>query len=147
MAKKITVRLKIITSQQDAISELSTPVLPVWDGILVLPIIGTVDTQRAQQITENLLFSISSTAARVAILDITGLHILDTAVASHFIKTIHAAQMLGTEIVLTGITPTNAQTLVSLGVDLEGVVTKKSLKAGLQWAFEMAERPLKHAPE
>lgn len=127
---------ELIEQQSRALQELSTPVIKVWHGVLVLPLIGTVDTARGQQITENLLQSIVTTQASVAIIDITGVPVVDTMVAGHFLKTIQAAKMLGAEVILTGVSPYNAQALVKLGVDLSQVTTKGSLEAGLKLAIE-----------
>jgi len=130
---------RLVRTQQQAILELSTPVIPVWDEILVLPIIGAVDTGRAQQIIDNLLDAIIKVQASVVIMDITGVQVVDTAVANHFIKTIDAAKILGAQVILTGVSPHNAQTLVGLGVDLTRLTTRGSLKAGLKLAFEMTD--------
>ena len=132
-------KLQLIQRQSQAILELSTPVIQVWDEILALPLIGTVDTQRAQQIIENLLEAIVRKSASVVIMDITGVPVVDTKVANHFIKTIDAARMLGAEVILTGVSPHNAQTLVKLGVNLTRLTTKSSLQAGLKLAFEMTK--------
>jgi len=129
----------LIRRQTSAILEMSTPVIEVWGEILVMPLIGTVDTQRAQQIIENLLEAIVKKSASVVIMDITGVPVVDTKVANHFIKTIDAARMLGAEVILTGVSPHNAQTLVKLGVDLTRMATKSSLQAGLKLAFEMTQ--------
>jgi PAS domain S-box-containing protein len=127
---------ELIAQQSKMLLELSTPVIQVWDEILVLPLIGPIDTIRAQQIIEQLLTSISSARAVVAIIDITGVHTVDTNVANYLLKTIHASRMLGCECVLTGVSPDNAQTLTKLGVDLASIMTKGSLETGLRLAFE-----------
>jgi rsbT co-antagonist protein RsbR len=126
----------LIAQQAQAIQELSTPVIKVWDGVLILPLIGTVDTARGQQITENLLKSIVTTQASVVIIDITGIPVVDTMVAGHFLNTFQSAKLLGAEVILTGVSPLIAQALVSLGVDLSAVTTKGSLEAGLKLAIE-----------
>jgi rsbT co-antagonist protein RsbR len=131
---------ELITQQARAIQELSTPVIQVWDGILVLPLIGTVDTERGRQITENLLDAIVESKSSVAIIDITGVPVVDTMVAGHFLKTFEAARMLGATVVLTGVSPYNAQALVKLGVDLSGVTTKSSLQAGLRFALALTKQ-------
>lgn len=130
---------RLLSQQSQAILELSTPVIQIWDEILVLPLIGTVDTARAQQIIENLLDSIVTSQASVAIIDITGVPVVDTKVADHFIKTIEAAKMLGTEVILTGVSPYNALTLVKMGVDLGRITTKGTLQTGLKLAFEITK--------
>jgi len=129
-------RAATISQQQTAIRELSTPVIEVWEGVLILPLIGTIDTARARQIDDSLLDSITKKQATVAIIDITGVPIVDTSVANHLLKSIEAAKILGAEVVLTGVSPQNAQSVVKLGVDLSMVTTKSSLMAGLKWALE-----------
>jgi rsbT co-antagonist protein RsbR len=126
-----------ITEQQQAMLALSTPVLQIRDQILVLPLIGTIDSARAAQIVEQLLNSIVDTQASVVIIDITGVPLIDTAVANHLIKTIEAAKMLGADTIITGISPANAQTLVTLGVDLSMMTTRGSLRSGVKLADEM----------
>jgi rsbT co-antagonist protein RsbR len=131
---------ELIKEQSKAIDELSTPVIQVWDEILILPLIGTIDTLRAKQIVENLLEAIVKTKASVAIMDVTGVATVDTSIANHLLKTIEAAKLLGAKVILTGVSPNNAQTLVKLGVDLGNVTTKSSLQAGLRMAFELTNR-------
>lgn len=136
----------LIAQQSMAIRELSTPVIEAWEGILVLPLIGTIDTHRAQQIVESLLDSIVSTQASVAIMDITGVLVVDTMVGDHLLNTISAARMLGAEVIVTGVSPHNAQTLVKLGVDLTTIITKGSLQAGLRLAFDMTDNQVSKKP-
>jgi rsbT co-antagonist protein RsbR len=126
-----------INEQQQAMLSLSTPVLQIRDQILVLPLIGTIDSARAAQIVEQLLDSIVNTQASIVIIDITGVPVIDTAVANHLIKTIQAAKMLGADTIITGISPANAQTLVTLGVDLSMMTTRGSLRSGMKLADEM----------
>jgi rsbT co-antagonist protein RsbR len=125
----------MISTQQDVIRELSTPVVPVFEGILVLPIIGTIDTERAQRITEVVLQEITASRAQVLIMDITGVSVVDTAVAASFLQTAAASHLLGAEVVLVGITPEVAQTIVQLGVALQGLVTRSDLRAGIEYAL------------
>jgi PAS domain S-box-containing protein len=127
----------IIAQQSRAIEERSTPVLQVWDEVLILPLVGTVDTGRAQQILENLLESIVRTQASVVILDITGVPVIDTAVANHLLEAIGAAKTIGTEVIVTGVSPHNAQTLTKLRVDLSKIITKNSLQRGLAAALAL----------
>ena len=137
--KELETKAKTIASQSEAILELSTPVTEIWDGILVMPLIGTVDTARAQQIIDALLDAIAASQASCAIIDITGVPVIDTSVADHLLKTVAAAEMLGAEVILSGVSPLNAQTLVKLGVDLSGISTKGSLKAALKLALERTD--------
>lgn len=139
-AREAEEKAQTIAAQRQAIQELSTPVIEVWDEILILPLIGTIDTSRAKQVIENLLDSIVRTQAQAAIIDITGVPVVDTKVANHLIKTVEAAKMLGANVILTGVSPHNAQTLVKLGVELERISTKSSLQAGLRLAFELTKR-------
>ncbi len=122
--------------QRKTISELQTPVIQVWEGILALPIVGTVDSSRAQQMTEALLDRITATGASVVLLDITAVPTVDTAFAKHLIETIAAARLLGTDVMVVGLTTRTALTLVHLGVDLEGVVTRTTMAKGLELAFD-----------
>src|SRR4029077_12188575 len=124
-----------IEEQRRTISELQTPVIQVWDGVLALPVVGTVDTARAQDMTEALLEKIVETGSEIVILDITGVPIVDTAVAKHLLETVAAARLLGAEVLVVGLTSRIAMTLVHLGVDLTGVVTRTTMAKGLQLAF------------
>jgi len=130
-------QLEIIKRQQFAIRELSTPVLQLWDDVLALPIIGVVDTKRSVEIMERLLTEVTERQSRFVILDITGVEVVDTKTADHFIKVIRAAELLGTTCVLTGIRPAVAQTLVEIGVDLSNVRTLRNLKEGLRECLRM----------
>ncbi len=125
-----------VAEQRRTIDELQTPVIQVWDGILALPVIGSVDTERAQTMTEALLEKIVETASEIVILDITGVPIVDTAVAKHLLETVAAARLLGAEVLIVGLTSRMAITLVHLGVDLGGVITRTTMARGLQLAFE-----------
>lgn len=130
-------REEIIEQQKMSILELSTPVLPITEEILIVPIIGTVDTNRARDIMENLLQGIVDKKAQAAILDVTGVPVIDTAVADHIIKTVQAAKLLGCNCMLVGISPEVAQALVSLGIDFSNIITKQSLQQGLEYALEI----------
>lgn len=125
-----------VEDQRKTIHELQTPVIQVWEGILALPIVGTVDAVRAQQMTEALLDRITATGASVVLLDITAVPTVDTAFAKHLIETIAAARLLGTEVMVVGLTTNTALTLVQLGVDLGGVVTRTTMAKGLELAFD-----------
>jgi rsbT co-antagonist protein RsbR len=135
-------RERVIREQQDAIHELSTPVLQVRERLLILPIIGVLDSQRARQLTEQLLNAIQSSRARVVVIDITGVATIDVAVANHLVQTVEAARLMGASAVITGLSSKIAQTLVDLGVNLSMMRTVGDLQGGL----EEAERLLAHRP-
>jgi rsbT co-antagonist protein RsbR len=120
-------REETISRQQEEMLELSTPVVKLWEGVLALPMIGTLDSARTQIVMETLLQRIVETGAEVAIIDITGVPTVDTLVAQHLIKTVTAARLMGAECIISGIRPQIAQTIVHLGVDLGDVLTKASL--------------------
>jgi rsbT co-antagonist protein RsbR len=120
-------REEVIIRQQQEMLELSTPVVELWPGILALPLIGTLDSSRTQVVMQNLLEAIVAKEADLAIIDITGVPTVDTLVAQHLLKTVAAARLMGAECVISGIRPQIAQTIIHLGVDLGGVVTKASL--------------------
>jgi rsbT co-antagonist protein RsbR len=125
-----------IQKQAHEIQEMATvPVVQVWDGIVLVPLIGMLDSQRSQHLMERLLQRISETCSPVAIVDITGVPTVDTQTAQHLIETISAVRLLGSEVVLTGVRPCIAQTLVHLGIDLSTILTRASLTAGLRVAF------------
>ncbi len=128
-------REEVILRQTNEINEISTPVIRVWEGILALPIIGTLDSERTQIIMENLLQEIVNTGSSIAILDISGVPTVDTLVAQHLIKTVSATRLMGAECIISGIRPEIAQTIVHLGIDLSGVLTKASLASALLTAF------------
>jgi rsbT co-antagonist protein RsbR len=119
-------REEVIARQHDELLELSTPVVELWEGILALPVIGTLDSARTQVVMENLLQSIVTTGAEIAIIDITGVPTVDTLVAQHLIKTVAAARLMGADCIISGIRPQIAQTIVHLGVELD-VISKASL--------------------
>ena len=130
-------REEVILRQTDEISEISTPVIRVWDGILALPIIGTLDSARTQVVMENLLQEIVNTGSSIAILDISGVPAVDSLVAQHLIKTVSATRLMGAECIISGIRAEIAQTIVHLGIDLSNIKTKASLASALQLAFSM----------
>lgn len=127
---------EVLTRRAQEILEVSTPVLQVWEGVLVAPFIGTLDTQRAQQFMERLLNRIVETNSAVALLDVTGVPAIDTRTAQHLIETITSLRLLGAQAILTGVRPAIAQTLAHLGVNLADVVTRSSLASGLRVALE-----------
>ncbi|HET9015208.1 MAG TPA: STAS domain-containing protein [Thermomicrobiaceae bacterium] len=126
---------EVIARQRHTITELETPVIQVWDGILALPLIGSVDTARAQQMNETLLERIVETGSEIVILDITGVPVVDTAVAKHLLETVAAARLLGAEVLIVGLSTRTALTLVQLGLDLAGVTTRTTMAKGLELAF------------
>ena len=130
-------REEVILRQTDEITEISTPVIQVWDNILALPIIGTLDSARTQVVMENLLQKIVETGSSIAILDISGVPAVDSLVAQHLIKTVSATRLMGAECIISGIRPEIAQTVVHLGIDLSNVITKSSLASALKSAFAM----------
>jgi len=121
--------------QRDQLTELSTPVIKLWDGVLAIPLIGTLDSMRSQVATESLLQSIMTHQAKVAILDITGVPTVDTMVAQHLLKTAMAARLMGAECVISGIRPQIANTMVQLGIDLGEVATRARLADALAYAL------------
>jgi rsbT co-antagonist protein RsbR len=129
-------REEVIVRQQQEMMELSTPVVQMWDRIVALPLIGTLDSGRTQTVMETLLQRIVETGAEIAIIDITGVPTVDTLTAQHLIKTVTATRLMGAECVISGIRPQIAQTIVHLGVDLAGVVTKSSLAGAFSWALK-----------
>jgi rsbT co-antagonist protein RsbR len=129
-------REEVIARQQQELLELSTPVVKLWDGVLALPLIGTLDSARTQVVMESLLQQIVDTGAAVAIIDITGVPTVDTLVAQHLLKTVAAARLMGADCIISGIRPQIAQTIVHLGVDLGDVVTKSSLADALKIALQ-----------
>lgn len=124
-----------IMEQARTIAELQTPVIQVWNGVLALPIVGSLDTSRTQEMNERLLEKIVATGSEVVILDITAVPVVDTAVAKHLLETVSAARLLGAEVLIVGLSTRTALTLVHLGVDLSGVTTRTTLAKGLELAF------------
>ena len=136
----IATREELILRQQQELMELSTPVVKLWDGILALPIIGTLDSARTQVVMENLLQSVVSTNSKFAIIDITGVPTVDTLVAQHLLKTITAARLMGAECIISGVRPQIAQTIVHLGINLEDVTTRAKLSDAFALALQMSGR-------
>ncbi len=129
-------REEVILRQQQDMLELSTPVVELWDGVLALPLIGTLDSARTQVVMENLLQKIVQTGASIAIVDITGVPTVDTLVAQHLLKTVAAARLMGADCIISGIRPQIAQTIVHLGVDLGSVTTKATLASAFVVALQ-----------
>jgi anti-anti-sigma regulatory factor len=139
--KDLRSQMDLVKRQALAIHELSTPVLQIWNDILALPVIGTVDSRRAAEIMERLLAEVVVRKSKYVILDITGVEIVDTKTADHFLKLIKAAALLGTKCILTGIRPAVAQTLVEIGVDLSSITTLRDLQAGLRECLQEMQKP------
>lgn len=118
-----------------AIAELQTPVIQVWDRVLALPIVGSLDTERTQEMNEDLLERVVQTGTEIVLLDITGVPVVDTAVARHLLETVAAARLLGCEVMIVGLSAHIAMTLVHLGIDLSGVTTRTTMAKGLELAF------------
>jgi rsbT co-antagonist protein RsbR len=129
-------KIAVIEAQSSLLDQLSVPVIQVWDGILLLPLIGVIDSRRATQVTASLLQSIGRAGARFVILDITGVPMVDSSVASYLVRAVQAAQLLGCQSILAGISPEIAQTLVGLGVDFGHILTKATLQNGLAHALK-----------
>ncbi|MFH1008942.1 MAG: STAS domain-containing protein [Candidatus Latescibacterota bacterium] len=129
-------RENVITRQQQELLELSTPVVQLWDGILAVPLIGTLDSARTQVVMESLLQRIVETGASIAIIDITGVPTVDSLVAQHLIKTVAATRLMGADCIVSGIRPQIAQTIVHMGVELGDIVTKATLSGALAMAFK-----------
>lgn len=137
-AEQAALQAQIIEAQQHALRELSTPLLPIAGKVVLMPIVGAIDSRRAQQVLETLLHGVAEYNAEVAIVDITGVQVVDTQVANAFIQAARAVQLLGAQVMLTGIRPEVAQTLVQLGVDLQGMNTRGSLQSGIAAALKLS---------
>jgi rsbT co-antagonist protein RsbR len=129
-------RESVIARQQEELIELSTPVVELWPGILALPLIGTLDSERTQVVMETLLQRLVATGSSIAVIDITGVPTVDTLVAQHLLKTVSAAQLMGADCIISGIRPQIAQTIVHLGIDLSAVATKASLSDAFALALK-----------
>jgi rsbT co-antagonist protein RsbR len=124
-----------IEEQRQTIIELQTPVIQVWEGVLAMPLVGSLDTSRAQEMTEALLEKIVHTGSEIVLLDITGVPVVDTAVARHLLETVSAARLLGADVFIVGLSSRTAMTLVQLGIDLSHITTRPTLARGLALAF------------
>lgn len=142
--EKIQEQQKTIVQQQEDLMELSSPVTKVWDNILILPVIGTLDSQRTQVMMENLLHKIVETGCTIGILDITGVPTVDTQVANHLLKTVTSARLLGAECIISGISPAIAQTIVHLGIDLSSIKTKATLQDAMIYAMRQSDANSSH---
>jgi rsbT co-antagonist protein RsbR len=139
-------RLGTIEEQRLTIAELSIPIIDAWDGVLTLPVVGTIDTQRAADMTDQLLVRVAETRAHSVILDLTGVEVVDTGTAAHLVTLIRATELLGARCVLTGIGPQVATTMAKLGLDLGGVRTLRTLKDGLRLCIRESEQRTGRAP-
>jgi rsbT co-antagonist protein RsbR len=133
---EITSQLEIIQAKGVMLDELSVPVIQVWQDILLLPLVGAIESRRAAQVMENLLESVGRTGAQIVIIDITGVPIVDTSVASYLVRAVQATQLLGCHSILVGISPEIAQTLVGLGVDFSRIITRATLQNGLEYGLK-----------
>jgi len=133
----LTTKEQVIRNQEDAIRELSTPVLKVRERLLILPIIGIVDTQRARQVTESMLNAIRDNRAKAVVMDITGVPMVDSKVANHLVQSVEAARLMGATVVITGLSPEIAQTLVALGAQLPNIKTYGDLQGGIEEAEQI----------
>ncbi|HZH58935.1 MAG TPA: STAS domain-containing protein [Metabacillus sp.] len=133
---------RTVSLQKIALQELSAPLIPVFDNITVMPLVGTIDTERAKRIMENLLQGVVKHRAEVVLIDITGVPVVDTMVAHHIIQASEAVRLVGAKCLLVGIRPEIAQTIVNLGIDLSQVITKNSLQKGIESALEMTNRQI-----
>lgn len=139
MESQLNEQEQLIDGQRKALQEVSTPILPIFDRILVMPLIGTIDSQRASNIMRQLLSSISNHRAKIIILDITGVPLIDTGVADYLHRTIQAARLKGAQTIITGVSDAVAETLVDLGIDWSSVETKRDLQSGLITALEQLD--------
>jgi rsbT co-antagonist protein RsbR len=133
----LSTKERVIAQQQAAIQELSTPILPLREGLLLLPLVGMMDSHRARQVTESLLDAIRAQRARAVVIDITGVPAVDSMVANHLIQTTQAARLMGTTVVVTGISTENAQTLVRIGIDPGSLNCVGDIQSGLQVAGKL----------
>jgi rsbT co-antagonist protein RsbR len=136
----VATRERVILQQSASLIELSTPVIRLWDHVLLLPLVGVIDTARARKFTENLLEAITRYEASVSVIDVTGVPIFDISVARHLMKTVDAAQLLGTRVVMTGLNHEGALTLTKLGISLPNVITRATLRSGVAEALSLINR-------
>jgi anti-anti-sigma factor len=141
-AERAALQQQVIDAQREALRELSTPLIPITDTVMIMPLIGTIDSQRARMVMETLLEGVARHQADLVILDITGVSVVDSQVAQAFIQAAQAVKLLGAQVMLTGIQPQIAQTLVHLGTDLSTMQTRGSLQAGIAAALQRQEKHL-----
>ena len=135
-----------VNDQQDAIHSMSTPIIQVWDDIVTMPVVGLVDSVRAADMKNSLLETVARTSAKFAIVDLTGVDTVDTATADHLLRVMRAVGLLGARCVITGIQPAVAQIIVGLGLDMQGVITLRSLREGLKFCMRSLGFKVKHEP-
>jgi rsbT co-antagonist protein RsbR len=133
--KELLAQIELIEGQKQVIRSLATPIIQVWDGVLTMPLVGVVDSMRAADVMNSLLMEVVRTRARYALIDVTGVEVMDTATAGHILRLIQAIRLLGAEGVVTGVRPVIAQTMVGIGVDMANIVTLRSLREGLQYCI------------
>jgi rsbT co-antagonist protein RsbR len=137
--QELRAKLMIIRRQEEAIRAMSTPILRIWEGVLTMPLIGLMDSMRAAQMMETLLDAISKTHVRFTILDLTGVDVIDTSAANHILRLVRGAALMGTRCIISGITPSMANTIVGLGLDLSELLTFNTLEAALRFAIQEAD--------
>ncbi|WP_191559460.1 STAS domain-containing protein [Metabacillus idriensis] len=133
---------RTVSLQKIALQELSAPLIPIFENITIMPLVGTIDTERAKQIMENLLTGVVKHRSQVVLIDITGVPVVDTMVAHHIIQASEAVRLVGAKCLIVGIRPEIAQTIVNLGIDLSQVITKNTLQKGMEAALEMTNRQI-----
>lgn len=144
LESEIKSQMAIIEAQGALLDELSVPVIQIWQSILLLPLIGVVESRRAARVLESLLDAVGRTGAEIVIIDITGVPVVDTAVAAYLLRAVQATQLLGCQSLLVGISPEIAQTLVGLGVDFSRITTRATLQNGLEYAFRFLNYDVRH---
>ena len=134
--RELLAQIELIEGQKQVIRSLATPIIQVWDGVLTMPLVGVVDSMRAADVMNSLLMEVVRTRARFALLDVTGVEVMDTATAGHILRLIQAIRLLGAEGIVTGVRPVIAQTMVGIGVDMATIITLRSLREGLQYCIQ-----------
>jgi rsbT co-antagonist protein RsbR len=145
--KELLAQIELIEGQKQVIRSLATPIIQVWDGVLTMPLVGVVDSMRASDVMNNLLLEVVRTRARFALLDVTGVEVMDTATAGHILRLIQALRLLGAEGIVTGVRPVIAQTMVGIGVDMANIVTLRSLREGLQYCIRRIADEANEGPQ
>jgi rsbT co-antagonist protein RsbR len=143
LEQQIADKMRVIDAQTSLLDQLSVPVIQVWESILLIPLVGVIDSRRASQVLTSLLEAIARIGAQIVILDVTGVPVVDTSVASHLVRAIQSAQLLGCQSLLVGISPEIAQTLVGLGVDFSHITTRSTLQSGLAYGLKYLNYTIK----